>query len=566
MTHHAPINPDVALAHPDAPTFATVIEWLRVMPGLSPSRLRDFISALRRLAKILDRPLEEIPADPRWLRPRIRRIVPVAAGVSAKSWTNIVSDARAAMAKCGLVADQELLRRHLSPEWSPLWGLAMAAKDPALTAALGRFVHLVNRLGVAPHEVDDPHIALYREALERNELSKDPEGTARAAMHGWNRAEARFPEWPRHRFTIPCRLNLIVLPLATFPPSFLEELERYLDWLAHPDPLDERARPGPLRPATLQLRRQQLLRFASALVHAGEPAESLTDLASLIEPGRVKHGLQWLLKRHDNKKTPTIDGVAEALRLLARDYVKVDAAAQTAIDGLAQKLEVKRELGLTPKNRARLRQLDEPALQRLLNLPARLMDIAHTKGDQKRAPLWSEDAVAIALLLHCPIRAGNLVRIHVGRNLQRQKGGGVFLVFEKEEVKNRQHIEFELPEDVVALIDCHLARRSPLLCPKETPWLFPLRGGTGPMDQEHLAKKVCATIRREAGLEWNLHLFRHLAAKLWLEAHPGHYEALRRILGHSQLSMTLNAYTGFEAGPATRQLSEIIGSRKAQPK
>ena len=82
------------------------------------------------------------------------------------------------------------------------------------------------------------------------------------------------------------------------------------------------------------------------------------------------------------------------------------------------------------------------------------------------------------------------------------------------------------------------------------------------MDQEHLAKKLTETIRRGAGVEWNPHLFRHLAAKLWLDAEPGQYEALRRILGHSSVSTTLDAYAGFEAGSAIQRLSEIIEARK----
>jgi hypothetical protein len=55
----------------------------------------------------------------------------------------------------------------------------------------------------------------------------------------------------------------------------------------------------------------------------------------------------------------------------------------------------------------------------------------------------------------------------------------------------------------------------------------------------------------------NLHLFRQLAAKIWLEVHLGH-EAARRPLGHSALSSTLNAYAGFEAGTATRLFANLI--------
>lgn len=565
MTLQTPINLETAFVHPDAPSFGKLIERLTQSDTLSPERRRDLISGLRRLAKVLGHPVENVPADPRWLRPRIARVAPVAAGLSAKSWTNIVSDAKAAMAQCGIVAPKSKQREHLSPHWRDLWGSVMAARDPYLQASLGRLVHFLSRLGIAPSEVDDSHAALYREALERNEVAKDTEATWRAAICAWNRAQVLLPDWPRRRLTLPSRCNHIVLPLSTFPESFRADLHVYMDRRANPDPLDEGAARMGLRSSTLEQLRLQIVRFASALVHAGDKADSLVDLAALVEPERAERGLRWLLARSGSQKTHVVAGAAEMLRLLARDYVKAGALTQTALDRHARKLKIRREPGLTVKNRTRLRQLEDPAaLRRLLCLPERLMAAAAAKGATKGAHLLREDAVAVGILLHCPIRAGNLGRIHLERNLQRPGGGRLFLVFEAGEVKNDRRIEFELPKTVVVLMDRYLASRSPALCPQGTPWLFPRRDGAKPIDQAHLAEKVCDTIWREAGLEWNLHLFRHLAAKLWLEANPGGYEALRRILGHSALSLTLDFYAGFEAAPATKAFADLLEARRRQ--
>ena len=49
---------------------------------------------------------------------------------------------------------------------------------------------------------------------------------------------------------------------------------------------------------------------------------------------------------------------------------------------------------------------------------------------------------------------------------------------------------------------------------------------------------------------------------IWLKANPGCYEAARRLLGHAQLSSTLNAYAGFEAGTATRLYADIIDAAR----
>lgn len=560
MTHLTPIDLDTAFAHPDAPSFAALMERLDRDLELSPERRRDLVSGLRRLAKALGRTPQDVPADPRWLWPRVTKIAPAAVGLSAKSWTNLVSDARAAMARCGVVEPRNHQRVHLSPDWSQLWTLVLASGDTTLQPSLCRFVHFLNRLGVAPAEVDDRHAALYRDALERNEIAKVPETAWRLAVNAWNRAVARLPEWPRRSLSLPSRRNPIVLPLATFPMSFQADLVRYSDRLARPDPLDADAPLVGMRPSSVKQRRHEVVRFASALVRAGEPAESLIDLAALVEPERAERGLRWLLDRSGGtRSTHVIAREAETLRHLARHHVKVDAVVQTKIDGYVRKLAMPVRQGMTSKNRDRLRQFDNPAaLRRLLSLPERLNMAADAVSSPHTAQLWREDAVAVAILLACPIRVGNLSRIHLERNLQRPGGGRVFLVFEAEEVKNGRRIEFELPKGVVSLIDRHLALRSPELCPKGTPWLFPRRSGPGPIEASHLSTKVCRSIRRETGVVMNMHLFRHLAARLWLDARPGEYEALRRILGHSALSSTLNAYAGFEAGTATRLFAELV--------
>ena len=171
--------------------------------------------------------------------------------------------------------------------------------------------------------------------------------------------------------------------------------------------------------------------------------------------------------------------------------------------------------------------------------------------------------MAIAILLSCPIRVGNLAGLHLERNLHRPGDGRTFLLFEADEVKNRQPIEFELPPRITALIDAHLATWQPLLCAGPAPWLFPRRDGRAPMNRSQMADGIARRIRKEVGVEFNVHLFRHLAAMIWLDAHPGSYEVVRRLLGHAELSRTLDAYAGFEAGTATRLFGAVVEAGRA---
>jgi integrase len=220
---------------------------------------------------------------------------------------------------------------------------------------------------------------------------------------------------------------------------------------------------------------------------------------------------------------------------------------------------------MTLKNRNRLRVLqDEDSLRKLLLLPEKIFARSSGKAKPHMSALAREDALAIAILLICPIRVKNLAEIHLERNLNRPGDGRVFLVFEDDEVKNHRHVEFELPPDVRRMIERHLSSRAPELCPSGTPWLFPRRDGCEPIDPNQLSSRLAKRIHRETGLEVNAHLFRHLAVMIWLDANPGSYEAARRLLGHAKLSHTLNLYSGMEARTATQAFARVVAEKKSR--
>lgn len=56
----------------------------------------------------------------------------------------------------------------------------------------------------------------------------------------------------------------------------------------------------------------------------------------------------------------------------------------------------------------------------------------------------------------------------------------------------------------------------------------------------------------------NPHLFRHIAAKLYLGANPGGYEVMRRVLGHARMETTSRSYAGLETRNAARHFDEEI--------
>ena len=69
-----------------------------------------------------------------------------------------------------------------------------------------------------------------------------------------------------------------------------------------------------------------------------------------------------------------------------------------------------------------------------------------------------------------------------------------------------------------------------------------------------------------AGVRITPHQFRHIAAKLHLDRHPGQYEVVRRLLDHKSVSTTYNHYAGAETKAAVAHYQEtILGLQRSEP-
>jgi site-specific recombinase XerC len=78
------------------------------------------------------------------------------------------------------------------------------------------------------------------------------------------------------------------------------------------------------------------------------------------------------------------------------------------------------------------------------------------------------------------------------------------------------------------------------------------------MDRGTMSTLVAKTIRRELGLEMNPHLFRHLAATNYLRMHPGEYEVVRQLIGHTRTSNTIAYYAAFEPLFASQRYGSML--------
>lgn len=561
------IDADAALAATlpkDVPTLADAIARIVGDERLSVTRRRDMASALRSIARALGRPPEILPASTRWLQPRLERLHPEQLGISAKRWSNIASDAAAGLRHLGLA--RRVIRSRNEP-LPPAWAkLAASIEDStALHCGLSRFIGFCARLSVPPEQVDDNILAAYQEALTHGLLLKRPMPLVQQVILRWNEASARIPGWPSRRLSHIDRRQTFGLDWETFPESFRLDLDRWLVRLSGSDLLASNAPETPLAPATLKHRRHQIRAIASACCHAGLELDRIVDLSVLARPDNLRLGLNWLLQRNGNKPSGAIHGVAIMIKGLARHYVGVDDQALNEIRGICRRLDPGSS-GLTEKNRTRLRQFNDPAnVALLLNLSGRLMREAEAGPANSRSALKAQSAIAITLLLIAPIRLRNLAALDLERHICRNRGHETFLVIDRSEVKNRQDLEFPLPANAVACLDDYVTRFLPLLTKAPTSLLFPRRDGDGSKAPGQLSSQITREIFRLTGLKVHVHLFRHIAAKLYLDVHPGGYEVIRRVLGHRSMDTTIRAYTGLEGAAAARHFDAVIeGLRQNQ--
>ena len=90
--------------------------------------------------------------------------------------------------------------------------------------------------------------------------------------------------------------------------------------------------------------------------------------------------------------------------------------------------------------------------------------------------------------------------------------------------------------------------------------LFPGKHG-GPKSMAALAPQICKVVFQYTGLQVNVHLFRHIAAKVYLDRKPGDYVTVQRVLGHKSIATTTSIYTGMETRAAGRHFAKVVRQR-----
>jgi integrase len=552
VLHNNPFTPSSHATMTDLLAKIAADETLEVI------RRRNLCSSIRSLGRLLSCDLAMLPAHPGHLRNRVNRLHPRHTGVSKKRLQNIKADVTFALRRTGWGRLPHPSRTPLAPAWRTVWS---RLPDRSFKDALSRFMRYCSAQGLAPNVVNDDISRTFLAALEAESFVRDPRAHHRRMTKAWNKAADTVPGWPRTGLTVPSYRSPYTLRWEAFSRSFRDEVEAYLARASGADLFDKDAPERPLRPASITARRFQILQLASAAVHQGHDPGNITSLAHLVETARAKEMLRFFLDRSDGKSTSQIFGLAVALKLIAKHWVKVDAEHLAEFARICRRLNPK-HLGLTEKNRLRLRQFDDPQnVAFLLDFPRAQLAVAHKADRSSRSvAVKVQIAIAVELLLMTPIRLGNLAALSLKRHIHwsgSTRRGVVHLIIPAAEVKNRENLVFKLPHETTSLLEAYLEHYRPRLLDGLSEWLFPGQ------DANHKHPSVLGTqirqhLHQATGLEVNPHLFRHIGAKLYLDENPGAYEVVRRVLGHRSIDTTTAHYTGLETAAAARHFDDTI--------
>ena len=488
------------------------------------------------------------------LRRRLETISPEAHGLSRGRWMNV----RSLLGKALALVRPMLPGRSvhpLMPEWAAL----------AATLPRGRRDHILALLrylsarGIGPGEVTLTDLEAYRQAILHDRLRSKPEQTWDSLVWSWNACRREIAGWPAIEIERESRRKTYILPWSAFPASLRQEIDQFLLRQSGKD-LSEDGPPRPLRATSLKTREYQLRVAASILVHLGDAPDSIQSIAALLTVENYKRILGVLLQRAGGTKSPQVAHMATFLKGVARHWLKVDDATLHRMGKIATKVSISWR-GMTAKNRERLRPFnDDSAVERFQAVPSRIRaSVERSKLPPRRRALLAQRAAAIAILLVAPIRMKNLINLDVERHLI-LRGGLLYLVVPEHEVKNEHLIDFELPNDTAELVAWYVREHRPHLLTGQSTALFPGDRGV-PKSAATLAAQICAAVFQHTGLKVNVHLFRHIAAKTYLDRQPGDYFTIQRMLGHKSSTTTQSAYTGMETRAAGRHFVNVIRQR-----
>ncbi|MFC7477974.1 tyrosine-type recombinase/integrase [Dankookia sp. GCM10030260] len=549
-------------------TFADLIVVVRGSTTLTETQKRDLISDLEAAAQILGLLTSAVPCDVVWLNQHLFRKSAAACGKSNYRFRNILSSVRKALRLVGLHQPRRCGESELTPEWIEL--LDAATFQPQ-RAGLRRLFRYCAVRGLPRSALTNLVFEAFLDEEGATRLSASTTRRGAAVARACNRVIASSPRFSDCQpLQAPRRRQPYTFSLKHFPDLQAEEAV-FQEWLSPSQGKSLFKAKGSkrrARPATVKARCFAVRQMAAALVHMGHDPTAITSFAYLVEHASdildfFDARARAKLPEEERAEAEIVGGqlavIAETLFIIGAHFLGLTGEPLEQLRAMRKLAQPRRKVGLTGKVRERLLRLIQPYNRsRLLLLPEEVEKAAR-KADRTDTAMARRFmlAVAILILLVCPLRMKNLAGLRLDQHLQRLGPGGrwiTHIVIAGTKMKGHADLEWPVPPAAARLLDTWIRVWRPLMAGETggSPYLFPAFGKADSKSQAALAEGIKKLIRREIDLEVHPHLMRHFAAWRHLNRHPGQYEIVRRALGHASVETTIATYCGLEAENAAR--------------
>lgn len=549
-------------ADPCLISFAELQQKIWINDRLSYPRRREISSAINAVAAWFNLPLDMIPASTSFLRDRFNHIHPDHVNVSKRRIQNVRSLVMAAFRAEGITTKLAPYMTTMSLEWQRLWDMLKGSLYHK--TELSRFFRYCSNQQINPTDVTDAVSASYLQALETEALVSKPRIRHQSVCRVWNKCAELHQQkgWPDIALAVPrYEGRLYSIDETLLSNGIKQDLDDYITFLAGDDPFSAHAKP--FRPKSLEAVKGYFWRYLSALHYQGINLKTINSLSDLVTKNMFTLGIRWFWERNQNETSKNIGEIVWTVRCYAVKHIGTDEATTAFYNDALARLRVTQP-GLSNKNQAAMAQFDNPKIvETFVSLPPRLWDKAASmqktvcsKRICKKAHLLVQASVAIEILLFAPMRISNLQGLRLDEHISWQ-ANCVRINIPRQQVKNDQALDFLLPESVSKRIKRYIEGSRQHLTSPANPFLFPGRNGK-PKDSSALRNQIENTLWKEAGIRLTPHQFRHAAAKILLDAKPGHYEVVRKVLGHKSLSTTYSHYAGAETQAAISLYDDVI--------
>jgi integrase len=541
------------------PSFADAVKAIEQATDPSPQQRAQWCSALRQIAKAIDKPIETLPA--RWTSARfnIERLHPAVVGANPKTLANQKSNVKAALRWFGNEHDVAPRGVPLTAAWA---ALRDGIGDYGRKARLSAFMRYCSGRGIEPEAIGEAALDDYFVYRKQTTSLAINAAARRSVARTWNACADISPNWPRQRLAELPPQTLEGPDWNDFPEGLRRDVNNYLSGLQQVRKGSNGKRYRPCSPKTIKTRRAELVAFARKAVKVGISIKSLITLAALVHPSVVEKVIDVYWREDgEEPKIYTIELASKILALARR--AGLGHAAIECLEDIRAALEEHRQGGLTDKNLAVVRKVLTPGVWRsVVNLPLRLMRDARANLPYApiKAALTAQIAVGISILAFAPIRLGNLIAIKIDENLIRPGGPGspFWLAFPHYDVKNRVRLDFTFDDELTGLIEEYIHQFRPqLMRGTNSDYLFPGASGA-PKTASMFSGQITDRVEDATGLRLTVHQFRHAAAAIYLRHNPGAYEVVKRLLGHRNIQTTINFYVGLETTQANQEFGKII--------